>query len=59
MYSSWSEYIHQCNVYGEEDAMPGDVSKENHVAFHLNPDARRFCVFSLCYSPDGREVLAG
>ncbi|XP_068098555.1 DDB1- and CUL4-associated factor 11 isoform X1 [Hyperolius riggenbachi] len=50
MYSSWSDYIHVCNIYGEP---------ESHVALDLCPSERRFAVFSLTVSCDGREVLGG
>lgn len=49
-YSSWSDYIHICNIYGD-----GDV----HTALDLRPDERRFAIFSLTVSSDGREVLGG
>ncbi|XP_039354222.1 DDB1- and CUL4-associated factor 11 [Mauremys reevesii] len=50
LYSSWSDYIHICNIYGD-----GNV----HTALDLRPDERRFAVFSLTVSSDGREVLGG
>ncbi|XP_063310976.1 DDB1- and CUL4-associated factor 11 isoform X1 [Pelobates fuscus] len=50
MYSSWSDYIHVCNIYGDADS---------HVALDLSPSERRFAVFSLTVSSDGREVLGG
>ncbi|XP_053218783.1 DDB1- and CUL4-associated factor 11 isoform X2 [Podarcis raffonei] len=50
LYSSWSDYIHICNIYGECDT---------HTALDLRPDERRFAVFSLAVSSDGREVLGG
>ncbi|KAJ8277532.1 hypothetical protein GJAV_G00076240 [Gymnothorax javanicus] len=50
LYSSWSDYIHVCSV---------DGSSETHTALDLNPDERRFCVFSLAASTDGKEVLGG
>ncbi|XP_067389182.1 DDB1- and CUL4-associated factor 11 isoform X1 [Emydura macquarii macquarii] len=50
LYSSWSDYIHICNIYGD-----GDV----HTALDLRPEERRFAVFSLTVSSDGREVLGG
>ncbi|XP_062994030.1 DDB1- and CUL4-associated factor 11 isoform X1 [Elgaria multicarinata webbii] len=50
LYSSWSDYIHICNIYGESDT---------HTALDLRPDERRFAVFSLAVSSDGREVLGG
>uniref|UniRef100_A0A3Q1J5C0 Uncharacterized protein n=1 Tax=Anabas testudineus TaxID=64144 RepID=A0A3Q1J5C0_ANATE len=50
LYSSWSDYIHLCSIEGDS---------ENHTALDLNPDERRFCVFSLAASSDGKEILGG
>jgi len=50
VYSSWCDYIHQVNVYGEE---------ERHIALPLSPDDGRFCLFSLRFSSDGVEILGG
>ncbi|MGH0174232.1 UNVERIFIED_CONTAM: hypothetical protein FKN15_069175 [Acipenser sinensis] len=50
LYSSWSDYIHICSIDGDS---------ESHTALDLNPDERRFCVFSLTTSSDGREILGG
>lgn len=50
IYSSWSEYIHICNIHGEY---------ETHEALVLSPEDRRFCIFSLRFSQDGREILGG
>ncbi|KAG8009371.1 DDB1-and CUL4-associated factor 11 [Nibea albiflora] len=50
LYSSWSDYIHLCSIDGDS---------ENHTALDLNPDERRFCVFSLAASTDGNEILGG
>uniref|UniRef100_A0A8D0HR11 DDB1 and CUL4 associated factor 11 n=1 Tax=Sphenodon punctatus TaxID=8508 RepID=A0A8D0HR11_SPHPU len=50
LYSSWSDYIHICNIYGDSDT---------HTVLDLRPDKRRFAVFSLTVSSDGREVLGG
>ncbi|XP_063769705.1 DDB1- and CUL4-associated factor 11 isoform X2 [Pseudophryne corroboree] len=50
LYSSWSDYIHVCNIYGDA---------ESHTALDLSPSDRRFAVFSLTVSCDGREVLGG
>ncbi|XP_039194008.1 DDB1- and CUL4-associated factor 11 isoform X1 [Crotalus tigris] len=50
LYSSWSDYIHICNIYGES---------ETQTALDLRPDERRFAVFSLAVSSEGREVLGG
>nr|XP_033780547.1 DDB1- and CUL4-associated factor 11 isoform X1 [Geotrypetes seraphini] len=50
LYSSWSDYIHICNIYGDTDT---------HTALDLSPSTRRFAVFSITISSDGREVLGG
>ncbi|XP_072566921.1 DDB1- and CUL4-associated factor 11 isoform X2 [Paramormyrops kingsleyae] len=50
LYSSWSDYIHVCSIGGDS---------ETHTALDLNPEGRRFCVFSLAASSDGKEVLGG
>ncbi|CAL8135582.1 unnamed protein product [Orchesella dallaii] len=50
VYSSWSECIHICNIYG-------DV--ERHDSLCLCPDNRRFCIFSLAFSEDGNDILGG
>uniref|UniRef100_A0A668ADZ3 DDB1- and CUL4-associated factor 11 n=1 Tax=Myripristis murdjan TaxID=586833 RepID=A0A668ADZ3_9TELE len=50
LYSSWSDYIHVCSVDGDS---------ESHTALDLNPDERRFCVFSLAASTDGKDILGG
>uniref|UniRef100_A0A8C9E3L8 DDB1 and CUL4 associated factor 11 n=1 Tax=Phocoena sinus TaxID=42100 RepID=A0A8C9E3L8_PHOSS len=42
--------VHICNIYGEGDT---------HTALDLRPDERRFAVFSIAVSSDGREVLGG
>ncbi|XP_068777790.1 DDB1- and CUL4-associated factor 11 [Struthio camelus] len=50
LYSSWSNYIHVYDIYGDGD---------NHTALDLRPEERRFAVFSLAVAADGREVLGG
>jgi WD repeat-containing protein 23 len=48
-YSTWSPCIYVCNVYGEE---------ENHYSLDLRPDTLdRFCVFSLRFSSDDKELI--
>uniref|UniRef100_A0AAX7TPK1 DDB1- and CUL4-associated factor 11 n=1 Tax=Astatotilapia calliptera TaxID=8154 RepID=A0AAX7TPK1_ASTCA len=42
--------VHMCSIDGDS---------ENHTALDLNPDERRFCVFSLAASTDGKEILGG
>ncbi|GIX81480.1 hypothetical protein CDAR_224682 [Caerostris darwini] len=50
IYCSWSECIHICNVSGDQEV---------HDALPLFPEERRFCVFSLRFSHDGKEILGG
>ncbi|XP_014477688.1 PREDICTED: DDB1- and CUL4-associated factor 11 [Dinoponera quadriceps] len=50
VYSSWSECLYQCSVSKE-------ISTQEMLS--LNPGVRRFCVFSLVFSNDGREILGG
>eukprot|EP00455_Lapot_gusevi_P044322 TRINITY_DN5521_c0_g1_i3.p1 TRINITY_DN5521_c0_g1~~TRINITY_DN5521_c0_g1_i3.p1 ORF type:complete len:341 (+),score=72.29 TRINITY_DN5521_c0_g1_i3:33-1025(+) len=46
IYSSWSAYIHMCNVDGDY---------ELHEALELEPT----CMFGIRFSPNNREILAG
>ncbi|XP_071959239.1 DDB1- and CUL4-associated factor 11-like [Antedon mediterranea] len=51
IYSSWSDKIHLCNIYGDY---------ETHTALELNAEEySHFCVFTINFSNDNREVLAG
>lgn len=50
VYSSWSECIHLCNIHGDDDI---------HTALHLFPSESSFCIFSLTFSSDNREILGG
>lgn len=50
IYSSWSDYVHLCNIYGEH---------KMHTALCLNPEDSRFCAFSIKFSQDNKEILAG
>uniref|UniRef100_T1JBZ6 Uncharacterized protein n=1 Tax=Strigamia maritima TaxID=126957 RepID=T1JBZ6_STRMM len=50
IYSSWSECIHLCNIYGNHEV---------HEALPLCPDDRRFSIFSVMFSQDGSEILGG
>nr|CAD7411312.1 unnamed protein product [Timema poppensis] len=50
VYSSWSECLHLCRVHGDNDLQD---------TLSLCPDERRFCIFSLTFSSDGREILGG
>ena len=42
--------MHLCKLWGDT---------ENQEALLLCPDERRFCIFSLTFSSDGREILCG
>ncbi|KAK3745060.1 hypothetical protein QZH41_014556, partial [Actinostola sp. cb2023] len=50
IYSSWSDYIHLCNIYGDYNT---------HIALDLKPRGRRFCAFSIEFSQDNTEIIAG
>jgi len=50
IYSSWSEYVHLSNTSGEH---------QTHEALDFKPTAARFCLFSIQFSPDNREILGG
>lgn len=50
IYTSWCDYIHQVNVFGDE---------ERHDALPLSADDSRFCIFSVRFSNDGNEILGG
>eukprot|EP01117_Protostelium_nocturnum_P005614 TRINITY_DN2023_c0_g1_i1.p1 TRINITY_DN2023_c0_g1~~TRINITY_DN2023_c0_g1_i1.p1 ORF type:complete len:506 (+),score=174.87 TRINITY_DN2023_c0_g1_i1:98-1615(+) len=50
IYSSWSDYIHLCNIVGDVDT---------HEALDVKPEANRFCLFSVKFSPDSHEILGG
>ena len=49
-YSSWSDCVHLCNIYGEE---------ETHKSLHLFPGDHSFSIFSLTFSSDNKEILGG
>jgi len=51
IYSTWSNFVHLCNVSGEE----------LHEALDFEPSSshNRFCLFSIKFSPDNREILGG
>ncbi|KAI0217277.1 DDB1- and CUL4-associated factor 11 [Lamellibrachia satsuma] len=51
IYSSWSNYIHLLNIYGEQQI---------HEALALHPDSdNSFCIFSLAFSMDNRDIMGG
>lgn len=49
IYTSWSPFVHLCNV-------DGDSSK--HYSLDLCPDDDNFCAFSATFSGDNKEILA-
>ncbi|ERL90715.1 DDB1- and CUL4-associated factor 11 [Dendroctonus ponderosae] len=50
VYSTWSTNIHMCQVSGDSD---------RQEPFTLTSANRRFCVFSVVYSSDGKELVCG
>eukprot|EP01099_Mayorella_cantabrigiensis_P008694 TRINITY_DN821_c0_g4_i1.p1 TRINITY_DN821_c0_g4~~TRINITY_DN821_c0_g4_i1.p1 ORF type:complete len:484 (-),score=75.44 TRINITY_DN821_c0_g4_i1:17-1468(-) len=52
IYSSWSNYIHMCNRVGEE---------ATHEALEISRSSQpaRCCFFSIRFSSDSREIIAG
>ncbi|XP_060534668.1 DDB1- and CUL4-associated factor 11 isoform X2 [Cylas formicarius] len=50
VYSTWSSSLHICPTYG---------SSENQDPVQLSNTSRRFCVFSVVFSSDSRELLCG
>lgn len=50
VYSSWSSALHLCSIDGDSD---------NQETLNLSPNDRRFCIFSVQFSADGRDVLGG
>ncbi|KAL8570478.1 hypothetical protein ACOMHN_034513 [Nucella lapillus] len=50
IYSSWSDCIHLCNIYGEHEV---------HESLLLSPGEHSFCIFSLMFSSDNREIVGG
>jgi len=50
VYSSWSDSLHQVSLLGIE---------EKHESLTLCPDDRQFCIFSVSFSCDSRELLGG
>jgi len=51
IYSSWSDSIHLCNL--------NNALFDTHHALNLQPLSHRFCCFSIKFSPDSKEILAG
>ncbi|XP_076470711.1 DDB1- and CUL4-associated factor 11-like [Babylonia areolata] len=50
IYSSWSDCIHLCNIYGDHEV---------HESLLLSPGEHSFCIFSLMFSSDNREIVGG
>jgi len=50
IYSSWSSFVHLANTKGEHQV---------HEALDFSPKASKFCLFSVQFSPDSREILGG
>lgn len=50
IYSSWSDYVHICNLHGDF---------EIHEGLDFRPDADRFCLFSIKFAPNSTEILGG
>ncbi|XP_056635060.1 DDB1- and CUL4-associated factor 11 isoform X1 [Diorhabda sublineata] len=49
VYSTWSSSLHLCPVYDTED---------NQETLSIN-NSRRFCIFSVKFSSDGKELVGG
>lgn len=50
IYSTWSNCVQLCNVFG---------NYELHEALEFRDDQDRFCLFSIKFSSDNREILGG
>ncbi|KRT85038.1 WD40 domain-containing protein [Oryctes borbonicus] len=50
VYSTWSTALHLCSVDGDP---------EKQIPLCLVNTSRRFCIFSVAFSSDGREILGG
>jgi len=50
IYSSWSDCVHYCNIYGDHEV---------HEPLDMKPQSHRFCLFSINFSHDSREILGG
>lgn len=50
VYSSWSEVLHIFRLHSDSD---------HHEVLKLDPLDQRFCMFSVEFSSDGREILGG
>jgi len=52
-YSSWSDYIHMVRI--DDLSIPDPY----HVSLNMRPETDRFCLFSIRFSANGREILGG
>lgn len=51
VYSSWSDYLHLCDIHGQH---------RGHHTLPLIPDSQHgFCIFSVIFSQDNKEILGG
>jgi len=50
VYASWSDSLHQVSLFGCE---------QKHETLPLCPDNQQFCIFSVSFSSDSRELLGG
>lgn len=50
IYSTWSPYVHLCNV---------DGSVNVHEPLDFNPERPRFCLFSIEFSDDTKQIIGG
>ncbi|CAK9295546.1 unnamed protein product [Gordionus sp. m RMFG-2023] len=67
IYSSWSKYVHECDIFDLTENVLTKPSLLNHNALQFfepfdtrqEPDENHFCIFSLSYSPNGSEIIGG
>ena len=55
VYSSWCDSLHFVAV-GDD---PQDEAGSQHYNLQLNPRDHNFCIFSVSFSDDSREILGG
>ena len=55
VYSSWCDSLHFVAV-GDD---PEDEAGSQHYNLQLNPRDHNFCIFSVSFSDDSREILGG
>ncbi|KYR00495.1 WD40 repeat-containing protein [Tieghemostelium lacteum] len=58
IYSSWSPFIQLCKI---RDGVSNSANEEpsDHIPLDLDTNSDRCCVFSLKFSPNNHEILAG